>query len=102
MIMLIVCSAVEIVLPAGTFMTMMPRLVAASASTLSSPTPARPITFRWSAFWMTSAVTLVALRTTSPSYGPTISARSLLDKPVFTSTVRSGSSLRILMPSSER
>ena len=39
------CSAVEIVFPPGVFITMMPRLVAASTSTLSTPTPARPITF---------------------------------------------------------
>ena len=39
------CSAVEIVFPPGVFITMMPRFVAASTSTLSTPTPARPITF---------------------------------------------------------
>ena len=39
------CSAVEIVFPPGVFMTMMPRFVAASTSTLSTPTPARPMTF---------------------------------------------------------
>ena len=41
------CSAVEIVFPPGVFITMMPRLVAASTSTLSTPTPARPMTFRF-------------------------------------------------------
>ena len=38
------CSAVEMVFPPGVFMTMMPRRVAASTSTLSTPTPARPMT----------------------------------------------------------
>ncbi len=37
-----VSSAVAIVLPDGVFMTMTPRSVAASTSTLSTPTPARP------------------------------------------------------------
>ena len=37
-------SAVEIVLPPGVFMTTTPRCVAASTSTLSTPTPARPTT----------------------------------------------------------
>ena len=34
-------------LPNGVFMTMMPRAVAAGTSTLSTPMPARPITFRF-------------------------------------------------------
>ena len=41
------CSAVEIVLPPGVFITMTPRLVAASMSMLSTPTPARPMTLRF-------------------------------------------------------
>ena len=40
------CSAVVIELPNGVFITMMPRAVAAGMSTLSTPMPARPITFR--------------------------------------------------------
>ncbi len=44
------CSAVVIELPNGVFMTMMPRAVAAGISTLSTPMPARPITFRFFAF----------------------------------------------------
>ena len=39
-----VCSAVVTLLPSGLFITTMPRRVAASRSTLSTPTPARPIT----------------------------------------------------------
>ena len=99
--MLMVCSAVEMVLPAGTFMTMMPRLVAASASTLSSPTPARPITLSRSALAMTSAVTFVALRTTRPSYWPMTCARSWGERPVLTSTDNPGSALSSAIPSSE-
>jgi len=41
-IMAMVCSAVVMTLPAGVFITMMPRLVAAGMSTLSRPMPARP------------------------------------------------------------
>ncbi len=40
----IVCSAAEMMLEVGAFTTMTPRFVAASTSTLSSPTPARPTT----------------------------------------------------------
>ena len=38
------CSAVETVFPPGAFNTMIPRRVAVSTSTLSTPTPARPTT----------------------------------------------------------
>ena len=40
------CSAAETTFDSGAFATTMPRRVAASTSTLSTPTPARPITFR--------------------------------------------------------
>jgi hypothetical protein len=42
----IACSAVVIELPNGVFITMMPLAVAAGISTLSTPMPARPMTFR--------------------------------------------------------
>ena len=42
----IACSAVVIELPNGVFITMMPRAVAAGISTLSTPMPARPMTFQ--------------------------------------------------------
>ena len=67
MIMAIVCSAADSTLLAGALTTMMPRLVAASTSTLSTPTPARPTTLRFAAASMTSAVTLVAERMISAS-----------------------------------
>jgi hypothetical protein len=51
----------------GAFITTMPRAVAAGTSILSTPTPARPITRRFLAASITSAVTLVSLRTTKPS-----------------------------------
>ena len=44
-----VCSAAEMTVDSGAFATTIPRRVAASTSTLSTPTPARPITFRRSA-----------------------------------------------------
>lgn len=47
--------------------TMMPLAVAASRSMLSTPVPALPTTRRFVAAAITSAVTLVSERTTSPS-----------------------------------
>ena len=52
---------------AGAFATMIPRRVAASTSTLSTPTPARPITFSRSARSIRSALSFVAERTTMAS-----------------------------------
>lgn len=49
-------------------MTIIPLLVAASQSMLSTPVPARPIIFSFVAALITSAVTLVADLTTNPSY----------------------------------
>jgi hypothetical protein len=46
----------------GALATTMPRLVAASTSTLSTPMPARPITFSRPARSIRSAVSLVAER----------------------------------------
>lgn len=53
--------------PTAYFMTRTPFLVAASRSTLSTPVPALPTTWSFSAALMTSAVTLVAERTMRPS-----------------------------------
>ena len=47
----------------GEFMTRTPRRVAAARSTLSTPTPARPITFRFFAASITSAFIWLPLRT---------------------------------------
>jgi len=63
----IACSAVVTALPVGVFMTTIPRLDAALTSTLSTPMPARPMTRSRSACAITSAVTLVPLRTISAS-----------------------------------
>ena len=49
------------------FITTMPRRVASPRSTLSTPTPARPITLRRVARASSFAFTLVALRTARPS-----------------------------------
>ena len=56
-------SAVDTVLPPGEFMTRTPRRVAAARSTLSTPTPARPMTFRFFAASITSAFIWLPLRT---------------------------------------
>ena len=61
------CSAVVIELPNGVFITMMPLAVAAGMSTLSTPMPARPITFRLFASSRIFGVTLVAERMARPS-----------------------------------
>ena len=60
------CSAVEIVLPLGVFITTTPWSVAAPRSMLSTPTPARPMALRFFAAAKTSAVTFVSERTTKP------------------------------------
>ena len=61
------CSAAETTFDSGAFATTIPRLVAASTSTLSTPTPARPMTFKLVARAIRSAVTFVAERTIRPS-----------------------------------
>ena len=72
-----VCSATEIALPPGVFITSTPAAVAASRSTLSTPTPARPITRSFGAFSSTSGFTCTALRTSSASASARCCAYSL-------------------------
>jgi len=67
-IMPMVSSATATEFPPGVFITTTPFRVAASTSMLSTPTPARPMTFSRPGCSMVSAVTLVALRTASTSY----------------------------------
>ena len=83
-----VCSQAASVLPDGAFATMMPRLVAASRSILSTPAPALPIYLSLSAAAMTLAVTCVPLLTRSPSYSPIIVISSSSERPVLTSTAQ--------------
>jgi hypothetical protein len=85
-IMAMACSAVVMVLPCGVFITTTPRAVADRTSTLSTPIPARPTTFRLVAASSSSRVTLVADRMASPSYSPMIARRSAGDRPGFRST----------------
>ena len=66
-IMAMACSAVVIELPNGVFITMTPCAVAAGMSTLSTPMPARPITFSFFACSSIFGVTLVAERMARPS-----------------------------------
>ena len=61
------CSAADTTFDSGAFATTIPWRVAASTSTLSTPTPARPITFRLVPFAISSAVSLVADRITIAS-----------------------------------
>ena len=62
-----VSSATATALAPGVFITTMPRRVAASASMLLTPTPARPITRNLGACAISSSPTCTALRTTSAS-----------------------------------
>ena len=61
------CSAAEMTVDWGAFATTIPRSEAASRSTLSTPTPARPITLSRSPRSIKSRVTFVAERTISAS-----------------------------------
>ena len=71
----------------GAFITMMPRALAASRSTLSTPVPARAITRSAGAAAMTSRVTFVALRTTSASASATAASSSGSGRPGVASTI---------------
>ena len=72
----IVCSAAEMTVDSGAFATTIPRRVAASTSTLSIPTPARPMTFRRAARSMDAASSSVAERITIASNPAMIESRS--------------------------
>ena len=61
------CSAVVIELPNGVFITTTPAADAAGMSTLSTPIPARPTTFRFLAASRIALVTLVDERMARPS-----------------------------------
>src|SRR5579872_1811577 len=79
------CSAVVIELLKEVFMTTIPAAVAAGMSTLSTPMPARPMTFMRLAAAITSLSALVAERSARPSYWSMILSRSSLARPVLTS-----------------
>ena len=95
------CSAVEIVLPSGVFITMTPRAVAASTSTLSTPTPARPTTLSALAASRTRALTLVSERTTSAAQSGMISRSWSSLRPVWKITSKTPSLLRSSTPLGE-
>ena len=58
-----VCSAADTMFDVGALQTITPRSVAAATSTLSTPTPARPMILRFAPASMTSRVTWVPERT---------------------------------------
>src|SRR4249919_998679 len=72
----IACSAAASVLPSGAFITAMPLAVAASTSMVSTPAPARPMTFSPLALANASAGTLVADRTSTASTSANARART--------------------------
>ena len=94
-----VCSATAIAFAPGVFITTIPLGVAASESTLSTPTPARPITRNRCVASMSFAFTSVAERTTSASASRTALARSPICSGVTTSN--SGSSRNIFRAAGE-
>ncbi len=77
----------------------MPRRVAKSRSMLSTPTPARPSTFSFLPASMTSAATLVRLRTMRASYASMIERSSCAPIPPRASTTSPGVRLKISIPS---
>ena len=66
--MAIACSAVVIIFPKGVFITITPFFEAALRSILSTPIPARPITFKFVAALSNFSVTFVADLIANPSY----------------------------------
>ena len=83
---LMACSAALTVFPWGAVITVILALVAASTSTLSTPTPALPISFNLAAFFITELLTLVMLRISIASYSAIIFKSSKGVRLVCTST----------------
>ena len=73
----IVSSATATAFAPGVFITTIPRRVAASASMLSTPTPARPITRSFGACSISASSTCTALRTMSASASAIAAGKSL-------------------------
>src|SRR3954451_18114649 len=82
-----VCSAAATEFDSGALATMIPRRVAAGMSTLSTPVPARPITFMFVARSISSDVILVAERIRIASYSGSLArnSSSLISSPRSTS-----------------
>ncbi len=88
----IVCSAADTTVESGAFATTIPRLVAASTSTLSTPTPARPMTLSRSARSISEASIVVAERITMASKPSMIDARSVSPSSTTVNRLRRSSS----------
>ena len=86
MIIAQVCSVAATVFAVGALTTIIPLAVAVLISMLSTPTPARPITFNFLPALMTASVTWVMDRVTKPSYSPMQAIRSSSLRLIFTST----------------
>jgi hypothetical protein len=85
-IMASACSAAAMVLPSGELTTTMPRRVAVGTSTLSTPTPARPMIFNCLPASMTAWVTWVPERIIRASYSGIALTNSSGESLVCTST----------------
>ena len=92
-------SAAASALPPGVFSTRIRRSVAAFTSMLSTPAPARPITFSDFPASIICRLACVAERTTSPTASPTAAARSAGGSPVFTTSSSSGNRPNSSIPS---
>ena len=88
------CSATLTLFAPGAFRTTMPRSLAASTSTLSTPAPARATTRRRGAPAISSAVTVVALRTMRASASVRAARSSVEERPVRASIVHPSASSR--------
>ena len=88
------CSAAVITFDWGALATITPRFVAASTSTLSTPTPARPTAFSRSARSSSGASSCVAERIRMPSNSPIRRSSSCWSQsvPISTSSPASRSS----------
>ena len=82
------CSATLMLLAPGALTTRIPRALAASRSTLSTPAPARPTTFRRTACRSRSPSTRVALLTMSPSASASAAASPPGGRSACASTVQ--------------
>ena len=85
-------SAADVIFEVGAFTTITPREVAVATSTLSNPTPARAITFKFLAFSKTSASTLVADLTSKASASTIFFSNSSLFEPSQVLISKSGPS----------
>ena len=95
-----VSSAAASVFPVGAFITTMPLRLATGTLTLSTPTPARAMTLRFTAAFSASSSIFVPLRVRTASISGSLLSRSSRDIPTSSINSMSGASLSIRSPAS--